>query len=120
MSIRKYLCKKFDREDKGYVTIEDITDEILTGEFIIKAIFIGILAICVIMLISIMGDLYNYGYMTDDRSLFDIFSLNNFITGSTISGLIILISVILCKLWGYIKTFKVVICPLKEKQKEEI
>ncbi len=113
MSIKKYLCKKFDKENKGYVTLEDITDEVLTGEFIIKTIYIVIVVICVTMLVSIVGDVYNHGYTNDNRSFFDIFNFNNFMTGFIISASAILILMILYKLWGFVKKFKVVVCPLK-------
>lgn len=121
MSIRKYLCKKFDKENKGYVTLEDITDEVFTGESIMIIIFIIIIASVMTLFICLLGDIYNQGYVKDNRSLFDLVSLNNFMTGFLISGSVILILMILYKLWGFVKKFKVVVCPLKEKtQKEEI
>lgn len=127
MGMRKYLCRELDREGKGYITVENITDEIFSRNFMCIIIFGSILAICLTSLVCLIGELYNNGIIEEEgiSSYMFLFihkfimmhsiNLNNFVAGFSILGSFIIIILILNKLWGYVKTLKVIICPLKQK-----
>ena len=115
MSVTKYLCKWFDREDKGYVTVEDIVDKIC--EFIVKSIIIIFIVMISSAILSIVGNVY---YMIFDsmQATYNFFTIKNSITGLIVVLILYGIIYITIEIWEKIKEFKVIKCPLKEKKWE--
>ena len=117
MSLTKYLCKWFDKGNKGYVTIGDIDDKIIT--FIINSIItlaiVMMIAFIILAIFIMVGDVFYLfgGYI---KATDDIFTIKNFIIGLIIVVISCSIIYILNKIWEKIKEFKVVKCPLKEKK----
>jgi hypothetical protein len=82
MNLTKFLCKTFDKEDKGYVTIEDILDNILC--FLADAFVILLIAavggFVAFFICALFGALYeNVVNGTPANDL--IYTLHNIITG---------------------------------------
>jgi len=116
MNITKYMCKKFDRYDKGYVTIRDIIDVVLSNLVDIIIILIAIISIVstIVFVLNLLGNLYYT--VLDSNHLNTEFSIRCIATGLFMLLLAIVIiygvSYLLEKL-GNIKIFK---CPLKEEK----
>ena len=116
MNFTKYMCKTFDKENKGFVTIENIKDETCKPENFFILLFLSFLLVGVIIILAMTGDIYYKGLDAKDTSSFsELFSIDNFVIGALVWTLIILSAVFMYKLWSILKHVKVVKCPLKKE-----
>lgn len=117
MSITKYLCKKFDKNNNGYVTLEDVMNKIFTDENICKFILNTLICIVLSSVFCLLGEFYNYGLgRVGTVGFFNLISISNWLVGA---GIIIIIWTVLKVLdmsWNAIKTSKIAVCPLKENK----
>lgn len=107
MKITKYLCKKFDRESKGYVTVEDIFDVTITTIFD-NIIWIFIVAFIIIFLSSIFNLIGSLFFRVDE------YSIKNIVAGFIIVLFLVVLIIVtdfICKKIGKIKVVK---CSMKE------
>jgi len=120
MKITKYLCEIFDKENKGYVTIEDINEKIMSSiaKNFIFLIVIGFVCIFSFVIFSMIGKLflemiYPTGYIFGDIS--EDISIINFFVGISFFVIFVIIIMILYEIWEKIKLLKVVVCPLRKE-----
>ena len=101
MNITKYLCKKFDKENKGYVTIGDV----------ILAIIDVILILTVFFIMSFfIGIAYNRIFLVEDPSI-----IYTCLIGSAIILIICIVVLIADKFWMNVLKIKIVKCPIKKE-----
>jgi uncharacterized BrkB/YihY/UPF0761 family membrane protein len=112
MVITKILCKYFDDEDKGYVTIEDIVKKVFSFNTFLLLLIAILFTILVAMLLYIIGDFYYNGFSTSS----DVLNLHYFMAGFSIVFSITAIIIIMYTVYQRVKTYKVVVCPLKENK----
>lgn len=118
MNITKYVCKTFDREDKGYVTISDVCDKIMQiiADNLMLKVFIGIVIVFCVLLFNMIGELY---YTVFDPIKSNpgaiIISMDKIFIGFIILGIILIIILTIYKIWEKIGEVKIVVCPLKNK-----
>ncbi len=106
MNITKYLCKKFDIEKKGYVTIEDIVSSIIEYT---PYIIVGIFFFMLIILISVtIGHIYNCVIHNES-----IDGLRDSLIGFFILTITSIICFMLYKLYKIISPFKIIKCSMK-------
>ncbi len=116
MNIRKYLCKEFDINNKGYVTINDVYNKItqtIADNFMI-VMLIGIVIIVCIFILNMIGYLY-YAIFNPIKSNTStiIISADKIFIGFIILGTIIIIILTIIIIWKKIKNIKIIVCPLK-------
>lgn len=113
MTITKFLCKHFDEENKGYVTIEDIANVCFYS--LINNIPIIILCSVVFILMCVfIGSLYNNTISNEITNTSTLIS--DCLTGLIIISIFCSVYFILYKLYTKISQFKVVKCPLSEEE----
>ena len=106
MGLNKWLCRNFDKKNKGYVTIEDIFFGLLKPSIIV-AIVIGIVyAVYKGVLLLLSGDIAN---ATPDTYI-------DFVSILGLAFLIFIALVLGVVVCIYISEIKVAQCPLKEKR----
>lgn len=113
MTLTNFLCKHFDEENKGYVTVEDIVD-VCFYSFIPNIILVLLCSIVLILMSGFIGSLYNNTIPNENVNI-------NTFTSDCLTGLVIIsifcsVCFILYKLYTKISQFKVVMCPLSEEE----
>ena len=102
MNINKWLCKYFDDEDKGYVTIWDVIRVII--------VLFSMLFLIVVILYSIGGlfaSIINPNY---DGNIITAFVYVVYI------AVIVIMALVCLTIIYYISEIKIAKCPLKEKK----
>ena len=119
MNMRRNICKKFDEDSKGFVTIEDIFEK-LPDDFIL----FGFMGFSLTAIFILTGNLYYSSLgLIDDELHYDLYIV---ITGFLLIsfGILIIYSIyrtlkvlieITKRIYENIKNLKIVVCPLKKE-----
>lgn len=104
MSINKWLCKHFDDENKGYVTVGDLLNKIIYFVFcaFVAILFIGLFILSNIWLFT------------------KIINPNADISNAYVIAVVLDTLIILGVYFHMINDLKIAKCPLKEKADEKL
>jgi len=111
MNITKYLCKKFDKEKKGYVTLNDMYINTFTTENICEYILYTLVFITISLISILIGAVTNHIFNMEIQKE-KIFTL--MYIGYIVISIIFVSYMIFLDICKYVKNIKVVSCKKKE------